>query len=142
VEHALANAERSCGTKEPEVSLAGFSAGGSVAVAVGALFTQIRKILLVSAYDSVGWFFFHGVRRYAGEMYIAYAKDDLPAAVLATTMPSLARRASAVHPRAVPDCDHGFSGEANGRVLSKAYLWAFAGDESFPSPEGGIRLYD
>jgi dienelactone hydrolase len=142
VEHCLTKAEALCGTKEPEVYLAGFSAGGSVAVAVAPLFGRVKKILLLSAYDSVGWFFLHGVRRYAGEVYVAYAEGDTPAVAMAMTLPSLARRASAVHARGVPDCDHGFSGETNGKVLSKAYLWALAGDESFPSPEGGVRLYD
>jgi len=142
VEHCLANAESLCGTKEPEVYLAGFSAGGSVAVAVAPLFARVKKILLVSAYDSVGWFFLHGVRRFAGEVYVAYAEGDTPAVAMAMTIPSLARRASAVHARGVPRCDHGFTGETNGKVLSKAYLWALAGDESFPSPEGGAPLYD
>jgi len=142
VEHCLANAEPLCGPKAPEVFLAGFSAGGSVAVAVAPLFAQVRKILLVSAYDSVGWFFLHGLRHYAGEVYVAYAEGDFPAVALAMTIQSLARKASAVHARGVPNCDHGFSGETNGKVLGKAYLWAFAGDGSFPSPEGGVHLYD
>ncbi len=142
VEHCLSRVGELCGAEEPEVYLAGFSAGGSVAVAVAPLFPQIRKILLVSAYDSVGWFFLHGLRRYTGEVYIAYAKDDVPAVVLAMTLPSLTRSASAIHARGVPNCDHSFSGETNGKFLSQAYLWAFAGDETFPSPEGGARLYD
>ncbi len=142
VEHCLANAERLCGTKEPEVYLAGFSAGGSVAVAVAPLFAQIRKILLVSAYDSVGWFFLHGLRHYTGEAFVAYAEGDTPAMALAMTLRSFARRASGVHARGIPNCDHGFSGETNGRIFGHAYLWAFAGDESFPSPEGGVGLYE
>jgi dienelactone hydrolase len=142
VAHCLANGESLCGTKEPEVYLAGFSAGGSVAVAVAPLFARISRILLVSAYDSAGWFFLHGLRHYAGDVYVAYAEDDIPAVALAMTLRSLARRVRAVSARGVPKCDHGFSGETNGKVFSKAYLWAFTGDESFPSPEGGIRLYD
>ncbi len=142
VEHCLANAERLCGAKDPRVYLAGFSAGGSVAVAVAPLFGQVGKILLVSAYDSVGWFLLHGLRSYTGEVYVAYAEGDVPAVALAVTMQSFSRRFSAVHVRAVGNCDHGFSGETNGKVLSKAYLWAFAGDESFPSPEGGVQLYE
>ncbi|MGH7369723.1 MAG: hypothetical protein ACREIN_02440, partial [Candidatus Methylomirabilaceae bacterium] len=72
VEHCLKEAERLCGAREPEVYLAGFSVGGSVAGAVAPLFTAIKKILLVSAYDSVDRFFLGGVRRYTGEVYVAY----------------------------------------------------------------------
>ena len=141
VEHCLANAESLSGTKAPGVYLAGFSAGGSVTVAVAPLFTPVRKILLVSAYDSVGWFFLHGLRHYTGEVYVAYAEGDMPAVALAMTLRSFARRASGVHAREIPNCDHGFSGETNGKIFGKAYLWAFAGDGSFPSPEGGVHLY-
>jgi hypothetical protein len=142
VEHCLTSAEPLCGTKEPEVYLAGFSAGGSVAVAVAPLFTAVRRILLVSAYDSVGWFFLHGLRHYTGEAFVAYAEGDTPAMALAMTLRSFARRASGVHAQGVPNCDHAFSGETNGQIFGKAYQWAFAGDGSFPSPEGGVRLYD
>jgi len=141
VEHCLKNAAQFCGATEPEVCLAGFSSGGSVAGAVAPFFPAITKILLVSAYDSVDRFFLAGLRRYTGEVYVAYGEEDFPAAVLATMMPSLARSAGAVHARSVPNCDHHFAGEVNGRVLSKAYLWAFAGDDTFPSPDGGIPLY-
>ncbi|MCI0407395.1 MAG: hypothetical protein L0191_02320, partial [Acidobacteria bacterium] len=94
-----------------------------------------------SAYDSVDRFFLAGLRRYTGEVYVAYGEEDFPAGVLAMMMPSLSRSASAVQARAVPHCDHHFTGEVNGRILSKAYLWAFAGDDTFPSPDGGIPLY-
>lgn len=142
VEHCLSKAESLSGTKEPEVCLAGFSAGGSVAVAVAPLFIAVRRILLVSAYDSVGWFFLHGLRHYTGEAFVAYAEGDAPAMALAMTLRSFARRASGVHARGIPNCDHGFSGETNGRIFGQAYLWAFAGDGNFPSPEGGVPLYD
>lgn len=141
VEHCLKNAAQLGGAAEPEVYLAGFSSGGSVAGAVAPFFPAIKKILLVSAYDSVDRFFLAGLRRYTGEVYVAYGEEDFPAAVLATMMPSLARSAGAVHAQSVPNCDHHFTGEVNGRVLSKAYLWAFAADDTFPSPDGGIPLY-
>ncbi len=142
VEHCLERAERLCGAKEPEVYLAGFSAGGSVAGAIAPLFAPIKKILLISAYDSVDRLFLGGVRRYMGEVYVAYGEQDPPAAILAMMLPMLAKSASAIYARSVPDCAHSFSGETNGKVLSKAYLWAFAGDDSFPSPDGGVPLYD
>ena len=142
VEHCLKNAEQLCGAKELEICLAGFSAGGSAVVAVAPLFPGIKKVLLVSAYDSVDWFFLSGVRRYTGEVYVAYGEQDQAAAILAMMMPSLAKSARTVYARGVPHCDHSFSGETNGKVLSKAYLWAFAGDDGFPSPEGDVPLYD
>ncbi len=142
VEHCLKEAMRLCGGRESEVHLAGFSAGGSVVVAVAPLFAAINKVLLVSAYDSTDWFFLGGVRRYTGEVYVAYGEQDPTAAILAMMMPSLAKSAKAVYARGVPHCDHSFSGETNGKILSKAYLWAFAGDDGFPSPEGGVLLYD
>jgi hypothetical protein len=142
LERCLKDAERLCGSRQPEVCLAGFSAGGSAVAAVAPLFTAIRKILLISAYDSVDWFFLGGLRGYTGEVYVAYGEQDLPATVLAMMMPMLARSASAVHARGVANCDHAFSGETNGRILSTAYLWAFAGDDRFPSAEGGMSLYD
>lgn len=42
----------------------------------------------------------------------------------------------------IPDCDHQFQGLVNGKIMSKAPFWAFADDESFPSPEGGTILYE
>jgi len=145
VEHCLNNAEALCGAKEPEVCLAGFSSGGSVAVTVAAFFAAVKKILLISTYDSVGvgsmgWYYLNGLRRYTGEVYVAYGEEDAPAAMLAITLPALARSASAVHARGVPRCGHSFAGEPNDRIFSQAYLWAFAGDDSFPSPDGGVPL--
>jgi len=40
----------------------------------------------------------------------------------------------------VRDCDYHFRLERNDKIYSKSPLWAFNGDSSFPSPEGGIRL--
>jgi hypothetical protein len=41
----------------------------------------------------------------------------------------------------ISGCDHQFQGTRNGQIMAKAPLWAFAGDTSFPSPEGGVVLY-
>ena len=114
---------------------------------VAPFFAAVKKILLVSTYDSMGvgsmgWYFLNGLRRYTGEVYVAYGEEDGPAGMLAMTMPALARSASAIHARGVPHCGHSFAGETRGRSLSKAYLWAFAGDDSFPSPEGGVPLHE
>lgn len=145
VEHCLARSKDLCGVNDPDVYLAGFSSGGSVVVTVASFFAAVKKILLVSTYDSMGvgsmgWYFLSGLRRYAGEVYVAYGEQDAPAAMFALTLPILARSASAVHARGVPDCGHAFDGETNGKILSNAYRWAFAGDDTFPSADGGIPL--
>lgn len=41
----------------------------------------------------------------------------------------------------VPNCNHQFMGRENGQIMAKAPRWAFAGDPTFPSPEGGLVLY-
>ena len=138
VERCLKNATSLCGAAEPEAYLAGFSAGGSVVLAVAPIFTRITKTLLVSAYDSVDQFFLSGVRRFTGEVYVTYGEADPPAALLAMMLPTLARSARAVRVRSVAGCDHFFSGETNDRAFSEAYLWAFAGVESVPWPDGGL----
>ena len=53
-----------------------------------------------------------------------------------------ASAAESLHVREVPDCDHRFSGATNGRILSKAFLWAFREDDTFPSDEGGLDIYE
>jgi hypothetical protein len=140
VDYCLSRAKELTGTASPEVMLAGFSAGGSVVGAVAPLFDGIRKVLFASTYDSVGHYFYEGIRRYSGNIYVAYGEADFPATFLAWALPHVARNAR-VHVRSVADCGHGFSTDEQGVVLSKAYLWAFAGDDSFPSPEGGVALY-
>ncbi|MBM3946438.1 MAG: hypothetical protein FJ315_03425 [SAR202 cluster bacterium] len=137
----LENAEAICGAREPELFMAGFSSGGSVVGAVAPHFPQVKKVLFGSTYDSMGEYFYAGVRAYQGEIFLAFGELDYPAVMLAILMPRLAPNARTVHSRSVPECDHGFRGPLNGRILSKAYLWAFAGDDTFPSPEGGIPLH-
>jgi hypothetical protein len=140
LEYALASAEEICGSKAPVIHLAGFSAGGSVCGAVASQYPLVRKILLISAYDSVGEHFYTGIKSYTGQIYMVYGSEDPIAGFLAMMMPYIAPVSSVIHVEKVPDCDHGFTGATNGRILSKAYLWAFAGDTSFPSPEGGLEL--
>jgi hypothetical protein len=133
VGYALEHAEELCGAKEPVLYLAGFSAGGSVCGAVAADYGAVQKLLLVSAYDSVGESFYAGIRAFEGEVYMVYGDRDPLAGFLAYVMPSIAPAVRAVHVRQVADCDHGFSGERNERELRQAYLWAF-GEGSPPGP--------
>ena len=140
IDYALGSAEEICGSETPVLYLAGFSAGGSVCGAVASQYSALGKMLLISTYDSVGEYFYTGIKSYTGEIYMTYGEQDPMAGFLAFMMPYIAPVASVIHVQQVGDCDHGFRGMTNGRILSKAYTWAFAGDTSFPSPEGGLEL--
>jgi len=142
IDYCKEHAEELCGSASPRIHLSGFSAGGSVCGAVAFAYPEIARLLLISTYDSVGDYFYAGMRQFTGEVYLAYGSGDVMAGFLAYAMNFTAPELKALKVAMVPDCDHGFRGATNGRILSKAYLWAFAGDESFPSPEGGLELYD
>ena len=142
IDYSLEHAEELCGSSSPTVYLSGFSAGGSVCGAVAHAYPEVKRILLMSAYDSVGEYFYFGIRQFTGEVYMTYGSQDVMASFLAYAMNFSAPEVSALHVQEVPDCDHGFRGKTNGMVLSKAWGWAFAGDESYPSPEGGLVLYE
>ena len=142
VDYALERSQDLCGSSSPAIYLSGFSSGGSAVGAVGFRYPEVKRLLLLSTYDSVGDYFYSGISRFTGNIYLAYGSDDPMAGFLAYLMRFGPMAAESLHIREVPDCDHRFSGATNSRVLSKAFLWAFAGDQTFPSPEGGIQLYD
>jgi pimeloyl-ACP methyl ester carboxylesterase len=124
--------------------LMGFSAGGYAAAVVGAKNHRVvEKLLLMepSASESLlnplpqdilaqfsGEVYIvlgdHGVGRDVGELYYR-------------SFSGASRRELVV----IENCDHQFRGTRNGQIMAKAPLWAFMGDETFPSPEGGIVLY-
>ena len=141
IDYAIENSLEICGSETPTIYLSGFSAGGSACGAVAHLYPQIRKILLLSAYDSVGDHFYAAISQFTGEIYMAYGANDQPAGFLAYGMGFMAVNVDMINVKEIPDCDHGFRGDTNNMILSKAYSWAFAGDVTFPSPEGGILLY-
>ena len=140
IDYALENAPDICGSTSPTLYLAGFSAGGSACGAVAHLYPEVQRILLVSAYDSVGDYFYSGIGQFTGEIYMTYGAQDVMAGFLAYAMRYLAPTARTLQTQEIPDCNHGFSGTTNGKILSKAFTWAFANDVSFPSPEGGLLL--
>jgi hypothetical protein len=142
VEFSLENASELCGTASPTVYLSGFSSGGSAVGAVAFRYQEIKRILLLSTYDSVGDYFYAGIGQFTGDLYLAYGSNDPMAEFLAHMMRFGPMAASSVNIREVPECDHRFSGATNSKVLTKAFFWAFNGDESFPSPEGGLQLYE
>jgi hypothetical protein len=142
VEYSLERASELCGTASPTVYLSGFSSGGSAVGAVAFRYQEVKRILLLSTYDSVGNYFYDGITQFAGDIYVAHGSKDPMAGFLAYVISCGPMAAGSLHIREVPECDHRFGGATNSKVLAKAFLWAFHDDESFPSPEGGLQLYE
>ncbi len=110
--------------------------------AVAHRYPEAKRLLLLSAYDSVGDSFYDGISQFTGDVYMAYGSQDSVAGFLAYVVSLGPMAANSLHIRQVPECDHRFSGAVNSKVLTKAFYWAFNGDESFPSPEGALQLYE
>ena len=142
VEYSLEHSEELCGTASPTVYLSGFSSGGSAVGAVAFRYQEIKRILLLSTYDSVGDCFYDGIDQFTGDIYLAYGSNDPMAKFLAYVMQCGQVAARSLQIREVPECDHRFSGATNSKILTKAFDWAFQDDDSFPSPEGGLQLYE
>ena len=141
IEYALEHAEEICGTSTPVLYLSGFSAGASACGAVAFHYPQVKSILLLSAYDSVGEYFYSGIRQFTGDIYAVYGSDDLIAKMVASMLEFSATSAN-FHLTEIPDCDHGFHGSKNSRIFSKAFFWAFDQEKTFPSPDNGLLLYE
>jgi len=143
IEYAVENAQRVCGSHSPEICLAGFSAGASASAAIAHEYPQVTKMLLISPSADIDTEVLkRGLSEYHGELYITSGDNDCvigPKAAEAVL--EWAEKAKIRKIVTVPNCDHQFTGERNGRILSKAYLWALKGDKTYPSPEGGIELY-
>ena len=139
---ALELAPDICATSNPDIYLAGFSAGGG-AVAGAAAGVRAKKIRLLApsgyaAQDIVTKSF----ATFTGEVFIAIGdKDDVVGPVAGQIYYNMATAASRRELVVITNCDHQFRGTVNGQIMSNAYLWAFAGNTTFPSPEGGLILY-
>ena len=142
VDWSLERAQELCGSESPDVYLAGFSSGGSAVGAVAFNYTEIKRVLMLSAYDSVGDWFYEGISRFTGDIYMAYGSEDPVARLLCQVVGMGPLRASSFQAREVPECNHRFSGAANSQALTKAFYWAFRGDDSFPDPAGAPPLYE
>lgn len=143
IEYCLDEAMLLCGSDIPEIYLAGFSAGASTSAAIAHEYPQVKKMLLISPSADVGTEVLRkGLSNYRGELYITLGDNDyVVGPEAAKTLADWATKAEFKKVVVVPNCDHQFAGERNGRILSKAYLWAFKDDQTYPSPEGGILLY-
>ena len=131
-----------CGVESPEICMAGFSSGGSAVGAAAFRYPQVKQVLLLSSYDSVGDPFYEGISLFTGDIFMGYGSQDPPAGMLAyvVSVGPLSCRSMAGRP--VPECDHRFSGATNSRSLVKAVYWALGHDDTFPDPTGAPQLYE
>ncbi len=131
VEFSLENAKAICGTWAPTLYLAGFSSGASAVGAAAFQYPEVKRILLLSAYDSVGDPFYDGVTQFPGDIFLAYGSEDPVAGFLAYVLALGPMAANSFQVKKVPNCDHRFSGETNSKLVTRAFYWAFCGDDSF-----------
>ena len=132
VDWAIENAQELCGNDSPPVYLTGFSSGGSAAGAVAHRYPNVQRLLLLSTYDSVGDPFYEGVVSFTGDIYLLYGAQDTMAGHLAMMLRTGKFAARSFLVREVPDCGHRFDGQANTKLLTQAFHWAFEGDNSQP----------
>jgi len=143
IEYCLTEARLVCGSARPTFYLAGFSAGASMSAAIAHEYPEVTKMLLISPSADISTDVLRdGPAKYRGELYITLGDSDaVVGPKAAQTLADWATKARFTKVVVVPHCDHQFTGETNGRILSKTYLWAFNDDQTYPSPKGGIKLY-
>jgi dienelactone hydrolase len=144
IDYALANAESICASGAPDIYLMGFSAGAGAIAIVAADYPQIKKVLLLApSVDAGKDAIDEAFGKFRGEVYIAIGEDDeCVGREAGNYFLGLATGARKKRLVVIPKCDHQFQGRINGKIMSKAPFWAFAADESFPSADGGMELYD
>lgn len=140
---ALAKSVEICGSPTPELYYMGFSAGASAMAASAHLFPELQSMLLVAPSQDAGREPMRSaLSQFHGSVYIVVGSADFvvgsfPQQVAQWGPPNAPR-----HFTLIPQCDHQFRGQKNGRILSQAPLWAFKQLDPFPHPDAGIVLYD
>ena len=66
IDYALERRRQLCGSSDPIMYLSGFSSGGSAVGAVAFRYSEIKRILLNSTYDSVGDYFYAAIPQFTG----------------------------------------------------------------------------
>ena len=144
IEYSISNAFEICGSHKPILYLMGSSDGAGAISAVAYLYAEIEKILLYAPSFGAGREDINkGLKQYRGDLYIVIGnKDFVVGQGNGQIFKDLAEVSRISQLEIIPDCDHQFRGKTNGKILSKAPFWAFDNDGTFPSPEGGIELYE
>ena len=142
IDYALAEAEEICQTSDPEIYLAGFSAGASASAVVSPEYNQVKGLLLIApTIDAGREKLKEALPTYQGDLYITVGDLDYISEMTPEMMIQLSTSAQKIRLVEVANCDHQWTGKTNGRILSKSFIWAFNDDETYPCPEGGVELY-
>lgn len=143
--YSLENAQSISGLQSPEVFLIGTSAGAGAAAAIAFEFKEVTRMLLMAPGANIGMHIVaKGLRRFTGEVFVVIgAKDENVGLRAGQHFYNLATAASKRELFVIPNCDHQFRGEQNGKYMSQAPFYAFANGTrpKFPDPEDGMVLY-
>ena len=148
IEYAIKNSIEICGYDDPNIYLIGTSAGGGAVALVAHEYTEIQKILLVCpAGGNVGTFAnpYDSIKQFTGGVSIVIGENDEVVGVdSGQYFASAAKVGNAEYVEfiIIPNCNHNFTGEVNGRILSRAPFWAFGTDIVFPHYTDSCKLYD
>ena len=115
-----------------------------LAIILALPYPEIEKILLYAPSFGAGREeISKGLKQYKKDLYVVIGGNDYVVGVEnGQTFKDLAESSRLRRLEIIPNCDHQFKGKTNGKILSKAPFWAFNNDNTFPSPEGGIELYE
>ena len=144
--YILDHAKKICGSNKPEIYLMGTSAGAGAIAMTAWEYPEVKKILLTEpAIVFSGEHGVEGIREYKGEVVIVVGKGGYALGKeIGDIFYNYFISASNKEIFEIEDCDHSFTGEKNGRILSQAPIYAFKEGKKikFPDPNGVIKLYD
>lgn len=122
----------------------GTSIGAGSIASLAWEYPEVKKILLLEPALVPTGKLDVALQKFKGEIYIVVGDSDN---ALGEEIGKLFYNA-AIHAIkreliVIKNCDHHFSGETNGRILSQTPFWAFQDEKpkDFPNPTGGIVLY-
>lgn len=140
IDITLMQSDRIAGTETPNLYVMGTSAGASALAYLAHEYSEIEKVLLVAPSGNAGKDVFSNILSYEGELAVLVGEEDKVIPVeFAKRFYDMAFSAQKRQFEVIPGCDHQFKGETNGKILSKAPLWAFASDTL--DPDDGKILY-
>ena len=145
IAYSIDNSKKICGSTKPEIWLMGFSAGAGAIGTIAWEYPEITKILLCAPAKAVGEEeLFKNLEMFTGEAYIVVGdKNEVIPSEDGQRIHDALLNSKHRELIVIPNCDHQFQGEENGRILSQVPFYAFGSEknEDFPNPKSGIKLY-